>query len=113
MDCLFCKIYSGDIKADMVYQDDDFMAINDINPQAPIHILIIPKKHLPTINDVTLDDSEIFAKAFILAKKIAADNNIDETGYRLVWNVNSGAGQTVYHIHLHLLGGRVLTWPPG
>ncbi len=113
MDCLFCRIANQEIPSDMIYQDDQLFAISDISPQAPIHKLIIPRKHIPTINDITHEDSHLIGDMVQTAKTLAKQLNIDESGYRLVFNVNRGAGQAVFHIHLHLLGGRAMTWPPG
>ncbi len=112
-DCLFCKIRDGEIPADIVFESDDVLAFNDVNPQAPTHIIIIPKKHIATINDVEDDDELIMGKLFSAAKKIAADKTVSDDGYRLVVNCNEKAGQTVFHIHMHLLAGRAMTWPPG
>lgn len=112
-DCLFCKIRDGEIPAEIVYQDDDVLAFNDVNPQAPVHVLIIPKKHISTVNDIAEKDAATIGKLYLAAKHIAAERKTDEDGYRLVVNCNAMAGQTVYHIHLHLLGGRRMTWPPG
>ena len=113
MDCLFCKIRDGDIPAEIVYKDDDVFAFRDINPQAPIHVLIVPRKHIPTVNDIEPEDAGLIGSLFLAARKIAEEEGIAEEGYRLVMNTNMKAGQTVFHIHLHLLGGRSLTWPPG
>jgi len=113
MDCLFCKIINGDIPADIVYQDDDVLGFKDVNPQAPIHILFIPKKHIATVNDLDATNAELIGKLYLAAKKVAADNGFADEGYRLVMNCNEGAGQTVFHIHLHVLAGRSLGWPPG
>lgn len=113
MDCLFCKIVTGEIPADIVYEDEQVIAFNDINPQAPHHVLIIPRKHIATINDLTDEDTELVGHIFHVAKRIAADLGVAEDGYRCVFNVNSGGGQEVYHIHLHLIAGRALAWPPG
>ena len=110
---IFDKIISKEIPSDIVYEDRDFLAFRDINPQAPTHILIIPKKRIPTINDIKDEDSEIIGKLVIIAKKIAEEENISKDGYRLVFNCNEYGGQTVFHIHLHLIGGRKLNWPPG
>ncbi len=107
-DCLFCKIAAGDIPSDKVYEDDLVLAFGDINPQAPVHILIIPKKHIATINDVTPDDHELIGHMTTTAKLIAAEKGIADDGYRLLFNCNEQGGQTVYHIHLHILGGRQL-----
>ena len=113
MDCLFCKIINGDIPADIVYQDDDVLGFKDVNPQAPTHILFIPKKHIATVNDLEDNDAVLVGKLYLAAKKIAADAGFADDGYRLVMNCNAGAGQTVFHIHLHMLAGRALSWPPG
>jgi len=107
-DCLFCKIANGDIPAELVAEDDDLVAFNDISPQAPVHLLIIPKKHLATVNDLTEADADIVSKLILCAKALASENGISESGYRLLFNCNAQGGQTVYHLHLHLLGGRQL-----
>jgi len=112
-DCLFCKIRDGEIPADIIFENDELLAFNDVNPQAPFHILIIPKKHIPTINDLASDDELIMGKLFTAAKEIAHQKGVGDDGYRLVTNCNAGAGQTVFHIHMHLLAGRAMTWPPG
>tara|TARA_B100000378_G_C18023016_1_gene404850 strand:+ start:930 stop:1313 length:384 start_codon:yes stop_codon:yes gene_type:complete len=112
-DCLFCKIVNGDINADVVFESENVMAFNDINPQAPTHILIIPKRHIPTINDLIESDCDNLGQLFLVAASIAKKNNFSNEGYRVVMNCNSAAGQTVFHLHLHLLGGRTLMWPPG
>lgn len=112
-DCLFCKIRDGEIPGDIVYQDDEVLAFRDVNPQAPTHVLVIPSKHIATTNDLGEADAVIVGKMMLAAKKIAADEGFAQEGYRLVLNCNEGAGQTVFHIHMHLLGGRRLTWPPG
>ena len=112
-DCIFCKIISGDIPGNIVYQDDDVLAFRDLNPQAPTHILIIPKKHIATINDIQPEDAELIGKMYLAAAQVARDEGIAEPGYRVVMNCNREAGQTVFHIHLHLLGGRPMGWPPG
>lgn len=111
--CLFCKILAGDIPADIVYKSDTAIAFRDINPKAPTHVLIIPRKHISTINDIEDDDQEIVGSLYSAAREIAAAEGLADVGYRAVMNCNEGAGQTVFHIHLHLLGGRALTWPPG
>ena len=113
MSSLFTKIINREIEADIVYEDNEIIAFNDINPQAPIHILIVPKKEIRTLNDLEDNDQEIIGKIFLTAKKLAKKLNIDKTGYRTVFNCNEDGGQTVFHIHLHLLGGRQLLWPPG
>jgi len=112
-DCLFCKIIRGDIPSDKVYEDDSVYAFRDINPQAPTHILIIPKEHIPTINDLNEANQSVLGAVMLTAKKLAADEGITDSGYRTVFNCNADGGQAVYHIHLHLLGGRQMTWPPG
>ena len=110
---IFKKIIDREIPADIVYEDDDVLAFKDISPQAPVHILIVPKEEIATINDAKPEHAELIGKMVLTAKNIAKENNIHEKGYRLVFNCNEGAGQTVFHIHLHLLGGRELKWPPG
>ncbi|MDQ7052099.1 MAG: histidine triad nucleotide-binding protein [candidate division KSB1 bacterium] len=112
-DCIFCKIISGELKGDIVFQNEHLVAFRDINPQAPVHILIVPRKHIATLNDLTATDAAIISEMVLTAKKLAADEGVAEDGYRLVWNCNRGAGQTVFHIHLHLMGGRAFGWPPG
>jgi histidine triad (HIT) family protein len=112
-DCLFCKIRDGEIPADLVYENDDVLAFRDVNPQAPTHVLIVPKKHIATVNDLDGTDARLTGEMYLAAKSIAASEGIDEDGYRLVVNCNSRAGQTVFHIHMHLLGGRAMIWPPG
>jgi histidine triad (HIT) family protein len=107
--CLFCKIAAGSIPADIVYQDDKVVAFRDINPQAPIHLLIIPRTHLSTINEASATNQDVLGYLVLVAKQLAADNGVDQSGYRLVMNCNQDGGQTVFHIHLHLLGGRQLT----
>lgn len=108
-DCLFCKIVNQELPADVVYEDDELLAFNDISPQAPTHILIIPKKHVATVNDLTESDVDVPGKLVLRAKALASEKGIAESGYRLILNCNPEGGQTVYHIHLHLLGGRQLT----
>lgn len=111
--CLFCRIAAGEIPAKLIYQDEDVLAFHDINPQAPLHALIIPRKHIATINDLQADDAALVGKLFLVAKQIAAEQGYDEDGYRVVMNCGVQAGQSVFHIHLHLLAGRPLKWPPG
>jgi len=112
-DTLFGKIASGEIPADIVYEDADVVAFRDIGPQAPTHVLVIPRKPIPTLNDLEPEDAELVGKLFLAAKRIAADEGIAEAGYRTVINCNAAGGQSVYHLHLHLLGGRTMQWPPG
>jgi histidine triad (HIT) family protein len=113
MSCLFCRIVAGEIPASKVYEDETLVAFNDINPQAPVHILLVPKKHIPTTNDVTAEDERLIGQLVRRAAAIAADQGHAERGYRTVLNCQAEAGQTVFHLHLHLLAGRRLGWPPG
>ena len=113
MSTIFSKIIDKQINADIVYEDDLCLAFKDVNPVAPTHILIIPKKEIPTINDIQDDDKIIIGHLFTTAKKIAQDLKINKSGYRLVFNCNNDAGQTVFHIHMHMLAGRKFIWPPG
>ena len=110
-DCLFCKMVAGEIKPDVVYQNEEILAFRDINPQAPTHILIIPKRHVTTLND--LDDAQLGGQILLAAVELAKQEGFAEDGYRTVFNCNNNGGQAVYHLHLHLLGGRQLGWPPG
>jgi len=104
---------SNEISADVVYENDDVLAFNDINPQAPVHVLIVPRIHIATLNDLQAEHAEIIGKLFLAAKEVAKQKGLSEEGYRTVINCNADAGQTVFHIHLHLLGGRRMDWPPG
>jgi len=113
MSCLFCKIAAGEIPAAKVYEDDRVIAINDINPQAPMHVLVLPKQHIATLNDLSPADDDLVGVMVRTAAKIAKDRGYDGPGFRTVFNCNAQAGQTVFHIHLHVLGGRVMSWPPG
>ena len=110
---IFDKIISREIPSDIVYENHNFLAFKDINPQAPVHILIIPKKRIETINDIKEEDTQALGEMILIASNIAKKLSIAEDGYRLVFNCNEYGGQSVYHIHLHLIGGRKLTWPPG
>ncbi len=112
MDCLFCKLIAGKIPAKKVYEDDRVFAFEDINPQAPTHVLIIPKQHIEGLNRASAEDAEILGYMQLTAAKLGRERGI-ESGYRTVLNVGPAAGQSVFHIHLHLLGGRNLSWPPG
>lgn len=112
-DCLFCKIAAGDIDADIICETEQVVAFRDLNPQAPTHVLIIPRRHIATMNDVVESDAEVIGQLFVTAKKIAAQEGFSEPGYRATMNCNAAAGQTVFHLHLHLLGGRQFSWPPG
>ena len=112
-DCLFCKIAAGEIPAQIVYQDDQLLAFEDIAPKAPFHVLIIPRRHISTLNDLQEGDEALLGGLIARAAQIAKDQGHAQDGYRTVFNCNRGAGQSVYHIHLHLLAGRNMTWPPG
>jgi len=112
-DDLFMKIIDREIPADIVHEDDELLAFRDINPQAPVHVLIVPKRKIVTINDLQPEDAELIGRMTLAARKIAADEGLADEGYRLVFNCNDKGGQSVYHIHLHLLGGRQMQWPPG
>lgn len=112
-DCLFCKILAGDVPADIVHETDSVIAFRDVNPQAPTHVLVIPRRHIATLNDLVPDDAGLVGELYLAARQVAADEGIARDGYRTVMNCNRGAGQSVFHIHLHVLGGRSLDWPPG
>ena len=112
-DCLFCRIIQKKIPARIIHEDEEVLAFEDINPQAPVHILVIPKKHLSTALDIRPEDHALIGRLFEAAGTIARERGIAERGFRLVMNTNAEAGQTVYHIHLHILGGRPMHWPPG
>ncbi len=112
-DCLFCKIIAGDIPADIIYESDTAIAFRDINPRAPTHVLIVPREHIATINDINPEQEATVGSLFSAARAIAAQEGLSDDGYRAVMNCNAAAGQTVFHLHLHLLGGRILGWPPG
>lgn len=112
-DCLFCKMVSGQIEPDKVFESEELLAFRDINPQAPTHILVVPKKHIATTNDLTQADQNLVGQMVLTAQEIAAKEGIAESGYRLVLNCNQHGGQSVDHIHIHLLGGRQMMWPPG
>ncbi len=112
-ECLFCKMVSGDIPCEKVYENELILSFRDIDPKAPTHILIIPKKHIETLNEINENDQDLLGELLLTAKKIAKDEGIDSSGYRTVFNCNADGGQTVFHIHMHLLGGRLMAWPPG
>ena len=112
-DCLFCKMVRGEIKPDTVFETDDVLAFRDINPQAPTHVLVVPKQHISTINDLETDHEALIGKLYLAAQEVARKEGISESGYRTVMNCGEGAGQSVFHIHLHVLGGRKMKWPPG
>lgn len=113
MECIFCKIAKRELETNVIYEDDEIIAFDDLNPQAPHHKLIIPKRHIPTLNNLEVDDAALVGRIILTAKKIAHDLKIADEGYRMVFNCNRNAGQEVFHIHLHLLGGRPMQWPPG
>ncbi len=112
-DTIFGKISRDEIPADIVYQDEEVVAFRDLNPQAPTHILLIPRKPIPSLNALEAEDAELVGKLFLAARKVAEQEGIAAAGYRAVINCNAAAGQTVFHLHLHLLGGRPMRWPPG
>ena len=112
-DCIFCKIAAGEIPAEKVYEDDLVVGFRDLNPQAPTHVLLIPRKHIAGLNDLQAEDEVIVGRLERAAAKVAADEGFAESGYRTVINCNDDGGQTVFHLHLHLLGGRRMSWPPG
>ena len=112
-DCLFCKIVAGQVPATIVFQDDHLVAFKDITPRAPTHVLIVPRRHVASLNDLGADDDALVGEMVRAAAAIAREQGLAERGYRTVFNCNADAGQTVFHIHLHLLGGRTMAWPPG
>jgi histidine triad (HIT) family protein len=112
-DCLFCKIIEGQVPGALVYQDERVVVIKDINPQAPMHVLVVPRRHIATLNDLMPEDDGLVGEMIRRGAAIAAEHGHSERGYRTVFNCNAGAGQTVFHIHLHVLGGRTFCWPPG
>ncbi|MBI4715137.1 MAG: histidine triad nucleotide-binding protein [Nitrospirae bacterium] len=112
-DCLFCKIIEKKVPSKIVFEDDRCIAFSDSHPQAPVHILIVPKRHVPTLVDYTDKDAEEIGYIHLIANRIAREKKLDESGFRTVFNCKSAGGQMVYHVHLHLLGGRQMTWPPG
>lgn len=113
MDCIFCNIIKGEIPSVKVYENDYVYAFNDISPVAPVHVLIIPKEHIESLNDITVENASLISEVYTAAAEIAKQLGVSETGYRIVSNCGEAAGQTVNHIHFHLLGGRDLAWPPG
>lgn len=113
MDCIFCKIINKEIPSTIVYEDDDILAFEDVDPAAPVHILVVPKKHIQSLNDLTVEDSSVIAKIMLVIQNIAKDKNIAEAGYRVVNNCGEMGGQSVGHLHFHLLGGREMLWPAG
>ena len=112
-DCIFCKIAAGEIPSDKVFEDDSLVGFRDLQPQAPTHIVIIPRKHIETMNDFSEDDSELLAKMLLACRNIAKNEGLSDDGYRIVINCNRDGGQSVFHIHAHVLGGRRMSWPPG
>ena len=113
MSCLFCRIIAGEIPGTFLYQDDRLVVLQDVNPQAPVHALVIPRKHVATLNDLSAEDDGLVGEMIRRAALVARERGVADTGYRTVLNCNREAGQTVFHIHLHLLGGRPMAWPPG
>ncbi len=111
--CIFCRIVSGDMASDKIYEDDEILAFNDINPKAPTHIVVIPKVHIATLNDLDEEHAALVGKLFLSARRMAEEQGFAEAGYRTVINCNRLAGQSVFHIHLHVLAGRLMGWPPG
>jgi histidine triad (HIT) family protein len=111
--CLFCKIIKKEIPSKIVFENEEILAFEDINPQAPVHILVIPKTHISTTNDLSAEHNTLMGRVLLQASQLAKEKSLDENGYRLVFNCNKHGGQAVYHIHLHLLGGRQMAWPPG
>jgi histidine triad (HIT) family protein len=112
-ECIFCKMVSGELTPDVVLETDNVLAFRDLNPQAPTHVLAIPKRHIASINDLTAQDAALVGELYLAAQAVAAQDGLTESGYRTVMNCGEGAGQTVFHLHLHILGGRRMTWPPG
>jgi histidine triad (HIT) family protein len=111
-ECLFCKIVNGDIPSKIAYQDDDVVAFHDISPQAPVHILVVPRRHIPSLDGAEEGDAELMGRVLLAIRRLAREQGI-ESGYRVVNNCGAPAGQSVFHIHFHLLGGRAMSWPPG
>lgn len=112
-DCLFCRIIAGEITADVVYRDERSLAFRDINPQAPVHLLVIPREHMESLDEATQRDEAILGHLLRVGARVANEQGLSESGYRTVINTGAGAGQSVFHLHVHVLGGRALTWPPG
>ena len=112
-DCLFCGIIKGDIQGAIVYRDDSVVALRDVNPKAPVHLLIVPRQHIATLLDVQQGDGELIGHSFYVAARLAEEQGVSKDGFRVVVNCGPGAGQSVYHLHFHLLGGRAFSWPPG
>lgn len=112
-DCIFCRIASGEIPAKVVYEDEHVVAFHDLDPKAPVHVLVIPRRHIATLNDLDEGDAELVGRLYLAARQVAVDQGFAESGYRTVMNCNEDGGQTVFHLHLHLLGKRRMAWPPG
>ncbi len=112
-DCIFCRVVSGEVRADIIFQDDRCIAFRDINPQAPVHVLLIPREHIESLDDAGRGDEAILGHLLRVAARVANDEGLSESGFRTVINTGAGAGQSVMHLHLHVLGGRPLNWPPG
>jgi histidine triad (HIT) family protein len=113
MNCLFCRIVAGEISSDIVYRDERSVAFRDINPQAPVHVLVIPQEHIESLDDASQRDEALLGHLLRVAARVANEEGLSETGYRTVINTGAGAGQSVFHLHVHVLGGRSFTWPPG
>ena len=112
-DCIFCKIAAGEIPASIVYDDEHVLAFRDINPQAPVHVIVIPKRHIRTLNDLSPEDAGLIGQMFLAARQVASDLGVADSGYRTLINCNRDGGQDVFHVHMHLLAGRMMGWPPG
>jgi histidine triad (HIT) family protein len=113
MDCLFCQIVAGEVPADSVFQDERSMAFRDINPQAPVHVLVIPREHIESLDDASQKEEALLGHLLRVAARVANEQGLSESGYRTIINTGAGAGQSVFHLHVHVLGGRALNWPPG
>lgn len=112
-DCLFCRIVAGEIPADIIYEDDQCIAFRDLNPQAPVHVLVIPRRHITSLNEAGQTNELALGQLLLAAARVAKSEKLSEAGYRTIINTGAGAGQSVFHLHLHILGGRALNWPPG
>lgn len=113
VDCVFCQIMSGEKRGEIVYSDEEIVALRDVNPQAPVHVLILPREHIVNVNQLTDAHIPLLGRMYLVAREVASNEGVEERGYRLVVNTNREAGQSVYHLHMHLLGGRRMSWPPG